>query len=40
MSYQFLLFKNELQNVLYLFSGSSGHTGPVIKPDQSIPKYY
>ena len=40
MSSQFLLFKNELQNVLYSFLASSGHTGPVIKPDQSIPKYY
>ena len=40
MSSQFLLIENEVQNLLYLFLNSSGHTGPVIKPDQSIAKYY
>ena len=39
MSSQFLLFESEVQNVPYLFLGSSGFTGPVIKPDQSIPEY-
>lgn len=37
MSFQFLLFENEVQNVLYLFLGSGGDTSPFIKPDQSIP---